>query len=112
MGKKNTITETKSRCRDACYQTTLLRKFTSENVFDVSYASLCKLRPFYVVEPTELDRQTCQCKIHENLQLGLEMCATLIRGNVHTMNASNAKQTHEISTGGEVKVNSYTNSGY
>ena len=79
MGKKNTITETKSRCRDACYQTTLLRKFTSENVFDVSYASLCKLRPFYVVEPTELDRQTCQCKIHENLQL--------VAGNVRDVNS-------------------------
>ena len=69
--KKNTITRNKIKIQRRLLSDTLRnlhRKFTSENVVNVSYAFFCKLRPFYVVEPTELDRQTCQCKIHENLQ--------------------------------------------
>lgn len=44
----------------------LHQKFVSETGMTVSYSLFCKLRPFFVVEPTELDRQTCQRKIHEN----------------------------------------------
>src|SRR5579872_390210 len=44
-----------------------------ENINDkISYALFCRLRPFWIVHPTESDRATCQCKIHENCQFILE----------------------------------------
>ncbi|WAR13068.1 hypothetical protein MAR_027248 [Mya arenaria] len=33
----------------------------------ISYSLLCKLRPFWIIKPTEKDHKTCLCKIHENL---------------------------------------------
>ena len=35
----------------------------------ISYSLFCRLRPFWVVIPTERDRQTCLCKLHANMQL-------------------------------------------
>lgn len=49
---------------------TLYAKFLSENN-KFSYSLFCKLRPFWVVRPTERDRETCLCKIHDNLRLKL-----------------------------------------
>jgi len=34
----------------------------------ISYAKFCKLRPFWIVPPLEMDRETCPCSIHENLK--------------------------------------------
>jgi len=45
-------------------------KFLSENN-KISYSLFCKLRPFWVIKPTERDRETCLCKIHDNLRLKL-----------------------------------------
>ena len=33
----------------------------------MSYSLFCKLRPFWILKPSEKDRNTCLCKIHENL---------------------------------------------
>jgi len=35
----------------------------------ISYSLFCRLRPFWVVFPTSSDRETCLCKVHDNLQL-------------------------------------------
>ena len=32
----------------------------------ISYHSFCRLRPFWVVHPSLTDRDTCQCRLHEN----------------------------------------------
>lgn len=45
----------------------LQRKFLAENNVRISYSSFCHLRPFWVVHPSLSDRETCQCKLHENL---------------------------------------------
>ncbi|KAK2840949.1 hypothetical protein Q7C36_012528 [Tachysurus vachellii] len=45
----------------------LHRKFLAENNMRISYSSFCRLRPFWVVHPSLSDRETCQCKLHENL---------------------------------------------
>lgn len=34
----------------------------------VSFSTFCRLRPFWVVFPTESDRHTCQCKLCENTE--------------------------------------------
>lgn len=43
----------------------------------LSFALFCKLRPFYVVIPKESDRQTCLCKICENLKLVVDKLKAL-----------------------------------
>ena len=42
-------------------------KFLGESSCKVSYAFFCKERPFWVVVPTERDRDTCLCKTHEHV---------------------------------------------
>lgn len=41
-------------------------KFLVEERF-ISYSLFCSLRPFWVVAPSLNDRDTCMCKMHENL---------------------------------------------
>jgi hypothetical protein len=51
-----------------------LKNLHSKYVSDgnkISYSLFCRLRPFWVLRPTEKDRQTCLCKIHDNLRLKL-----------------------------------------
>ena len=42
----------------------------------ISYSLFCKLRPFWTIKPTEKDRQTCMCKIHDNIALKLHTAYT------------------------------------
>ena len=70
-GKNNTITRLKMKKQRRLLVDSLKilhLKFVAESGVAISYALFCRLKPFYVVEPTELDRQTCQCKVHENFQ--------------------------------------------
>jgi hypothetical protein len=46
----------------------LHEKFLSEHTSKISYSLFCKLKPFYVIKPTEKHRETCLCKHHENIQ--------------------------------------------
>lgn len=67
-GKKNTKTANKIKRQRRVLQDTLKnlhRKYESENHPKVSYATFCRLRPFWVTEPRETDRETCLCKKHE-----------------------------------------------
>lgn len=70
-GRKQTITRNKVKKQKRFLVDTLLnlhRKFLSENANRaLSYTLFCRLRPFWVVHPTIQDRDTCMCKIHENL---------------------------------------------
>ena len=70
-GVKNTITRLKMKKQRRLLTETmknLHRKFSAESSFTISYTVFCRLRPFWVVEPTNLDRQTCMCKKHEHFQ--------------------------------------------
>jgi len=72
-GKKETITRVKCKMQKRYICDSLLklhRKFLTENPsLKVSYAMFCRLRPFFVLLPTLNTRETCCCKLHENLQL-------------------------------------------
>lgn len=70
-GRKQTVTQKKIK-KQKCLLTDTIKnlhqKFLSETEHQVSYSCFCTLRPFWVVVPTEADRETCQCRTHENLQ--------------------------------------------
>ena len=47
----------------------LHQKFKGENPdIKISYSEFCKRKPFWVVHPSVRDRETCLCKICENVQ--------------------------------------------
>ena len=47
--------------------TRLHAKFSLEHPdMKVSLSTFCSLRPFWIVQPTARDRETCLCKLHEN----------------------------------------------
>lgn len=71
-GCKQTITRQKKKMQKRLLTDTLKnlhRKFLSEQHGQLSYSTFCRLRPFWVITPTEADRNTCLCKTHENTQL-------------------------------------------
>ena len=71
-GVKQTITRGKIKEQKRLLCDTLKHiyvKYLVENAtVKVSYVVFCRLRPFYVVMPTDKDRDTCLCKIHKNIQ--------------------------------------------
>ncbi|KAI4826959.1 hypothetical protein KUCAC02_030389 [Chaenocephalus aceratus] len=70
-GRKQTVTQKKTKNQKRLLTDSmknLHQKFLSEHQHRVSYSCFCTLRPFRVVVPTEADRETGQCKTHENLQ--------------------------------------------
>lgn len=70
-GRKQTVTQKKIKKQKRLLTDSLKNlhhKFLSETEHQVSYSCFCTLRPFWVVVPTEADRETCQCRTHENLQ--------------------------------------------
>ncbi|XP_037836219.1 uncharacterized protein LOC119617787 [Kryptolebias marmoratus] len=78
-GKKETVTRKKQKKQKRLLLDTfknLYRKFQSENADQVSFSFFCKSRPFWVIRPTESDRKTCLCKIHENIEY---MASTLFK---------------------------------
>ncbi|XP_065943336.1 trichohyalin-like [Magallana gigas] len=67
-GMKNTVTKKKSKKqrRILCDSLqNLHQKYLSENP-PMSYSTFCRLRPFWVLFPSERDRNKCQCKLCEN----------------------------------------------
>lgn len=87
-GKRNTVTVRKMKKQRRLLCDSLLnlhRKFLAENQEKISYAFFCRQRPFWVMAPTDSDRETCQCKTHENIQfmadklfcLGLATCKNI-----------------------------------
>ena len=74
-GKKDTVTyklvkKQKSLLSDTMQNLHL--KFCTESQIQISYSTFCRLKPFWIVKPTLRDRQTCACKIHENIDFMVE----------------------------------------
>ena len=71
-GLKNTVTVKKNKKQRRILNDSLKNlhlKYLSENNPSLSYTLFCRLRPFWVVFPTERDRNTCLCKLCENTEL-------------------------------------------
>ena len=80
-GKRDTITRHKNKMQKRLLLDTLNNtylKFCSEFVsLKISYSLFCRLRPFWVVFPTSSDRETCLCKVHDNLQFVVDKLTDL-----------------------------------
>lgn len=59
--------------------TRLHAKYRVETGNTISYSLFCKMKPFFVVAPTNEDRETCLCKLHENGRLLVERLHQLRR---------------------------------
>lgn len=71
-GKKEFITRNKVRMqkRYLCLPLKdLHKKFCSQTNSLVHYSLFCKHRPFWVLFPKSINRETCQCFIHTNMEL-------------------------------------------
>lgn len=70
-GTKQTLTKDKLKMQKRFLMDTMEnihRRFLAENPDQmISYSLFCHLRPFWVVNPTLSERDTCMCKLHENL---------------------------------------------
>ena len=71
-GIKETVTRFKVKKQKRILRNNMKRlhkQFLAENKgISISYASFSRKRPFWVVPPTAKDRDTCACKIHENMK--------------------------------------------
>lgn len=71
-GIKQTITRKKIKKQKRILNSSLQElheRFLKENEdIKISYTSFCRRKPFWVVAATELDRETCACKLHENMK--------------------------------------------
>ncbi|XP_054259552.1 uncharacterized protein LOC128984273 [Macrosteles quadrilineatus] len=72
-GAKDTITRKKDKRQKRYLNDTMLNLYkifsTEHSHLKLSYASFCKLRPFWIVMPKVTDRDTCLCTVHENMNL-------------------------------------------
>ncbi|CAH1970101.1 unnamed protein product [Acanthoscelides obtectus] len=55
----------------------LMSKFVSETGINLSYTTLLRAKPFWVVSPKLRDRQTCLCVKHENYEFKLKKLKSL-----------------------------------
>ena len=80
-GKKDTVTKKQQKQQRRLLCDTLKHlhiKFLAENPdVNISYTLFSSMRPFFVRFPTESDRQTCLCKLHENQRLMVSKLASL-----------------------------------
>ncbi|WAR03052.1 hypothetical protein MAR_009610 [Mya arenaria] len=53
-------------------QATITRNGYESEGNKISYSMFCKLRPFWIVKPTEKDRDTCLGQLHENLNYKIQ----------------------------------------
>lgn len=70
---KQTITKNKVKRKQKCILNASLKELHERSLIEnininISSASFCKRRPFWVVEGKESDRDTCACKFNENVQ--------------------------------------------
>lgn len=71
-GKKDCITRGKIKKQKRLLQASLKdlhKTFLKTRPFKISYASFCRLKPFWIMTPSVTQRDTCQCVIHENFRL-------------------------------------------
>ncbi|WAR20394.1 LOW QUALITY PROTEIN: hypothetical protein MAR_002232 [Mya arenaria] len=68
-GKKSTRTKRKRKMQVRLLIDTIAnlhQKYLFENKSKISYSLFARLKPFWVIQASEKDRQTCLCKVHEN----------------------------------------------
>ncbi|WAR12343.1 hypothetical protein MAR_026523 [Mya arenaria] len=68
-GKKSTRTKRKRKMQVRLLNDTIAnlhQKYLFENKSKISYSLFARLKPFWVIQASEKDRQTCLCKVHEN----------------------------------------------
>ena len=91
-GKKQTITRKKEKKQKRLLLDTIkniFSKFQAEfPMLKISYSLFCFLRPFWVVQPSPGDRETCLCKVHENV--------TLISGKLYELKVLPTKDPEEM----------------
>jgi hypothetical protein len=91
-GKKDTITRGGVKKQKRFLNTTLknlYNKFLEENPNDfISYCSFCRYRPFWIVEMKISDRDTCLCKLHENVKFMIN--------KLHELNILQSKDLDKI----------------
>lgn len=80
-GKKETKTFSKIK-KQKRLLTDSVRNLHQKYLFEhpdsrISYTLFTRLRPYWVVAPTERDRQTCLCKVHENFEFLVEKLHSL-----------------------------------
>ena len=96
-GKRETKTENKVKRQKRLLTDSIKNlhvKFLAENpTCKVSYTLFSRLRPFWVVQPTEHDRQTCLCKLHENTQF-----ATSKLNALHVLSTGNPDELVKLVT--------------
>lgn len=72
-GKKDTVTFKKDKRQKRYLNDSLFnlhKTFCLENPhLRISYATFCKVRPFWIVAPKVSERDTCLCVVHENMEL-------------------------------------------
>lgn len=71
-GKKECITRNKEKKQKRYLQDSLNnlhKKFLVTHQYVVSYSFFCNCKPFWIVFPTDKDKDTCMCKLHENVTL-------------------------------------------
>jgi len=87
-GKKDTVTKNKVRMQKRLLTDTienLHEKFLSEKPQNaVSYTVFTRLRPFWVRIAQAKDRQTCLCRIHDNIQLKADKLFSVEGNKYHT----------------------------
>lgn len=65
--------EKKQKCFLCDNVKNLHKHFLIENpATEISYSLFCRMKPFSVVTPTNTDRETCLCKVHENIKFLVE----------------------------------------
>ena len=70
-GKKQTVTRFGKKVQKRFMSDTVkvIYEFCAEMPhLKVLYSLFARLKPFWVVQPSLSDRDTCQCRIHENVQ--------------------------------------------
>jgi len=85
---KKTVTKNKKKMQKRFILdslTNLHRKFLSENPSaKISYALFCRMRPFFVLLPNLQSRDTCLCKLYDNLAFTANKLVRL-----HVINSAN-----------------------
>lgn len=90
-GKKEFVTKNKIKMQKRYLNAplkTLYFKFRSESNIRISYSYFCKLRPFWTVFPKPINRDTCLCSRHCNIDL-------LIKA-LHKAGIINVKSSDEV----------------
>lgn len=90
-GKKEFVTKNKVKMQKRYLNAplkTLYQKFLSQVNIRLSYSNFCKLRPFWIIFPKPINRETCLCSRHINMEL-------LIKG-LHKACIINVKTCEEL----------------